>query len=476
MLHHGSESSVVELPAACNPTCCGLPIPDIFHLIFSNQIGHLMCAPLFLTRIAIVTAFVGVVLLDADAQDVTFKREQAEIMAKEVAADVAKHYYDPKLHGVDWDAQLRETEKKIGNATSGNLAFANIAAMLDSLDDSHTFFIPPPRSFSMDYGWRLQTIGERCLVTHVRPQTDAATKVHPGDEVLAVNDYKPTRANIYRIGYVLNVLRPQSKIKVTVQSTASGVQSFEIVPRVFQGQLGSPTIGDMRMAGELEYKRLRLRVVSLNDDVLVARIPTFWFDQLEVDKLVTEARKHKSVILDLRGNRGGSEESLRLLASGFFDHDVRIADAVTRTGTKVIVAKPDRRNFSGRLTVLVDSWSLSAAEIFARIVQIEKRGLVLGDRTLGMVMGAQLYGHAAVATVFGVSVTMQDLIMSDGKSLEHVGVIPDEIVLPTADDLANERDPVLAHAAEIAGAKLSPKDAAQLFPFQWQTPYSFAGH
>ena len=42
--------------------------------------------------------------------------------------------------------------------------------------------------------------------------------------------------------------------------------------------------------------------MSLNEGVLVARIPTFWFDQLEVDKLIREARKHKSLILDLRGN------------------------------------------------------------------------------------------------------------------------------------------------------------------------------
>jgi C-terminal processing protease CtpA/Prc len=139
-------------------------------------------------------------LLDSLAQNVTFKREEAEAIAAQVADDVRKHYDDPKLHGVDWDAKLRELQKKIGIANSSNLAFANIAAMLESLDDSHTFFIPPPRSFSLDYGWRLQTIGERCLVTHVRPQTDASTKVHLGDEVLAINDYRPTRANIYAVG------------------------------------------------------------------------------------------------------------------------------------------------------------------------------------------------------------------------------------------------------------------------------------
>ena len=427
-------------------------------------------------REVLVIALIGYALLCASAQDITFKREQAETMVNQVADDIAKHYYDPKLHGVDWDAKLREAKKKIENSTSSNLAFANIAAMTDSLDDSHTYFIPPKRSFSFDYGWRIQAIGEQCLVTHVRPQTDAATKVHSGDEVLAINDYKPTRANIYRIGYVLNVLRPQSKIQVTVRSEEGEVRQFEIVPKIFEGQLVTPTVGERRMVGELEYKRMRPRVVSLDDSVLVVRIPTFWFDKIEVDKLVAKARKHKSVILDLRGNFGGATEAVGLLVSGFFDHDVKIGDLVTRKSTKPMLAKPDRHNFTGGLTVLVDSWSLSAAEMFARVIQLEKRGVILGDRTRGMVMGAEVYDHLSAGTVFGVSVTVADVIMSDGRSLEHVGVIPDEVILPTANDIANGRDPVLAHAAEIVGAKLSSKDAAQLFPFEWQQPYSFAGH
>ena len=68
---------------------------------------------------------------------------------------------------------------------------------------------------------------------------------------------------------------------------------------------------------------------------------------------------------------------------------------------------------------------------------------------------------------YSLSVTDADLIMKDGKSLEHAGVVPDEVVLPAAQDLAKGRDPALSRAAAIAGVSIDPAAAGKLFPFEW---------
>jgi C-terminal processing protease CtpA/Prc len=61
-----------------------------------------------------------------------------------------------------------------------------------------------------------------------------------------------------------------------------------------------------------------------------------------------------------------------------------------------------------------------------------------------------------------------DIIMTDGKSLEHAGVVPDTVMLPTPEDLAAGRDPVLAHAIGLFGVQITPEKAGELFPVEWK--------
>jgi C-terminal processing protease CtpA/Prc len=161
------------------------------------------------------------------------------------------------------------------------------------------------------------------------------------------------------------------------------------------------------------------------------------------------------------------------LLGTILDHDVKVAERLSRgKPKKALVAKTlGGRAFKGQVVVVVDGDSASSAELFARVIQLEKRGAVIGDRTSGAVMEGRIYRRemgAEWAVVYGIIITESDLVMADGLSLEGTGVVPDILALPTQEDLANGRDPVLAQAVKLAGSEISAEQAGKLFPFVWK--------
>lgn len=106
------------------------------------------------------------------------------------------------------------------------MAMSHIAAALDSLNDSHTFFLPPQHAYLHDFGWQYQMIGERCSVTRVRPKSDAETKgVKPGDEVPTINGFTPTRQTLWKLQYVFRVLRPQPELLLDFEGSCGHATS-----------------------------------------------------------------------------------------------------------------------------------------------------------------------------------------------------------------------------------------------------------
>jgi carboxyl-terminal processing protease len=210
-----------------------------------------------------------------------------------------------------------------------------------------------------------------------------------------------------------------------------------------------------------------------NDNVIIWKMPGFdIYDENELDNIMGRVKKHQALILDLRGNGGGLVIMLKRLLGYFFEQDIKVSEMKYRKEVKTEVAdSKGNGGFKGKLIVLIDSRSASASEIFSRVIQLEKRGIVLGDRSAGAVMQSRQHGHEVgleTVSYYGASITNADVIMKDGKSLEHMGVTPDELLLPTAADLASNRDTVLSHASELVGLKLDPDAAGKLFPIEWR--------
>ncbi len=388
-----------------------------------------------------------------------------------------KHYYDPSCHGVDLKSRFQTADAKIQQASSLGQGFGAIAEALDPLNDSHTFFDPPARPFKRDIGYRWAMVGDVCLITAVKPGSDAAGKLAPGDRVLQLERFRVTRKNFWKIGYSINRLHAFPVVTLAIRHADGSEAQVEVAAKMErEKRVLDLTKGDdiwrLIVDSENEDYLARQRWVEIGNAAMVWKMPQFDMSDRAVEDLISKARTKGALILDLRGNPGGYETTLQALVGALMDHEVTIA---TRQGRKpnlmpVVAKSRGKSAYSGKLAVLIDARSASAAELLARVVQLEKRGVVLGDRSSGHVMESRYYpmSHgAATKTLYGASITEANLVMSDGNSLEDIGVSPDELVLPTEGDVATGRDPVLARAAECLGVQLDPVAAGKLFPTEW---------
>ncbi len=402
-------------------------------------------------------------------------RERAMSMLKNVKKALKDEYYDPNFGGMDLEARFGAAEEKLKAAQSLGQAFAIIAQAVVDLNDSHTRFNPPNRNAIVDYGWKMKMFGDKCFVTYVKEKSDAESKgLKVGDEVLSVNGFRPARKELWKMIYYYQQLNPQTKVNMAVKSPTGETRQIEVATKItplktLVNLTDSIDLSEAGREGDKLRSSYKHRFKDLGSTV-VWKMPDFAFDPGEIERFMSEVRGKHALVLDLRNNPGGYVVTLEKMAGYFFDKDIKIADLKGRKKMDPQEAKTQGDNgFKGRLVVLIDGSSGSAAEIFARLVQLEKRGVVLGDVSAGAVMQSKYHGmDAGSETVipYGMSITNADVIMSDGKSLEHTGVTPDELILPTGEDLALRRDPVMARALETLGIKVSSDEAGKFFPVE----------
>lgn len=132
----------------------------------------------------------------------------------------------------------------------------------------------------------------------------------------------------------------------------------------------------------------------------------------------------KGVILDLRGNGGGSTEEAVQLA-GIFIEDGPLGMFVDRRGGAAILRdRSPGAVYQGPLVVLVDSRSASASEIFAAIMQDYHRAVIVGDTTYGKSTAQGIYPLPGNSSAF-VKITTNHFCRITGHSHQGTGVYPD---------------------------------------------------
>ena len=194
------------------------------------------------------------------------------------------------------------------------------------------------------------------------------------------------------------------------------------------------------------------------------------FNRTQVRGFVEQAKKAKSLILDLRSNGGGSADNMgyllgllmppkteygvfvsRSLANRYKEANPEgpmTAEAIAKWSpvTSRLLTRPrDFEPFTGKIIVLINRGSGSASEITAASLREQRGAVLVGTRSAGAVLASVF---ARIPGGFRLQYPVSDYVTSKGIRLEGKPTEPD-IAITAA--VTAEKDPVLEAAlAEAA--------------------------
>jgi carboxyl-terminal processing protease len=230
---------------------------------------------------------------------------------------------------------------------------------------------------------------------------------------------------------------------------------------------GEPRLLLLRVAVEagdevagLDFERIRY---GRDDQVVLRVIIPDVGDGLGhelADVLAKETPGTSALLLDLRGNGGGSldaaVESLGLLLPG-----AKLFPLVHRGAvTEVLEAPRPEHGYAGPVAALVDGDTASAAEMLAGALQAYGRGTLIGARTFGKGCVQEYFDEVVESGV--LRMTTLQFVMPNGKPLQQIGLTPD-LLLPLAPAFERESDitrqPITFDGPDVRDRKIGPGPA-----------------
>jgi len=165
----------------------------------------------------------------------------------------------------------------------------------------------------------------------------------------------------------------------------------------------------------------------------------------------------KGLIIDVRGNTGGSSSNYDAVVSRFIDTPLEYLKTFTKGevpwNEEPVMPNTKYFTYTNPVVVLINGASLSGGEVFPELMNKLPNVTVVGDTTTGA--GASDYGddnfqgEFKLACGFTIRVSTVYVTRNDGLPIEWNGVLPDIRVPQVKEDIDRGRDKQLEYAIEM---------------------------
>ena len=457
----------------------------------------------FVAAASVVVALLGGALF-AQAGGSSVTTSERPVVARATVfggvVDLFKDFYWDPDH-LDWDAWA-DRYRDAALSAQRRAAFDSVMRrMVAEVDDDHSRWLGlTPRPGEAPAEPLAEPVGE----DEAPPREDL-----PGDAVDSRGDPALTRGLGLRVRYLNGTGVVVERVLPGTPAAEAGLRRGDVIQSIDEADLRAvgPSAVGLVMAESLQAAEVHLDVLRggrerfdltlvprllahatleltasgslLADGVAYLYVPSFTLagtGQLTHALLAEMARAGaETYVLDLRGNLGGSLSELGILMGAFFDGEwaqalargsiawhatferqgpfgtAMLVDDAGRVLRRAVVAEPVK--LAAPVVVIVDSFTSSAAEVAAAVLQASGRATVVGTATSGNVEVVQGFELADGSSVL---VAVANLEMPDGAPLNE-GIEPDTVATASVRELARGHDAALASAmAELSGLPFTP--------------------
>ncbi|MDF2379382.1 MAG: S41 family peptidase [Candidatus Gracilibacteria bacterium] len=319
--------------------------------------------------------------------------------------------------------------------------------LMGVLGDPHSAFLDPDESeaFMTSLKGDLHGIGaelklEDGLVLVVSPLPDSPAEragIMPGDIIMKVDGQM--------LGNVSNLFEVVMNIR--------GEKGTQVVLTVLhENQITPVDIAIIR--DEIHLESVKFEEKTQNSEKIAFIKLSSFTEEIgsEFEDILTEVvnNGYNKLVLDLRFNGGGFLEGAIDILSHFVPEG-EVAVKTKRKGSQSQrVSKSKDVNYTGEIVVLVNDSSASASEIVAGALQ---------DYGLAHVLGVKTFGKGSVQEVLPLNdgslirITIAEWLTPKDRSIDGVGVDPDEVLIMDYEAYKTGEDNQLRRALEYLGSK-----------------------
>lgn len=276
-------------------------------------------------------------------------------------------------------AELAISNLYVDNVDEGKLVEDAIRGMLEKLDPHSSYSTPKevkalnePLSGSFEgIGVQFNMVEDTLLV--IQPVTGGPSEkvgIVAGDRIVSVNDTAIAGVKMSKED-IMRRLRGPKGTKVMLGIVRRGIKdtlSFKVV----RDKIPVKSIDAVYMIrSEVGYVRIGNFGATTHDEFCEA-----------LEKLTKQGMRN--LILDLQGNGGGYLQAAVNIANEFLQKgDLIVYTEGRRMQRNEYKAKGNGKFLDGKIVVLIDEYSASAAEIVTGAIQDQDRGMVVGRRSFG---------------------------------------------------------------------------------------------